>query len=60
MGREATGDELSKGNSTLGEFAKIPIQNSFYLSSFFFADSILHVEILRGIFRINIYRAGIV
>ena len=42
---------LSKGNFTLGESPRIPLQNYFYLSYFFFADSILHVEILRGIVR---------
>jgi len=36
--------QFSKENFTLGEFAKIPKQNTFYLSYFLFADSIVHVN----------------
>ena len=48
--REISAWELSKRNFTLGEFVRIPIQHSFYLSYFLIANSILHVEILRGDF----------
>ena len=33
----------------MGEFARIPIRNSFYLSHFLFIDSILRVEMLKVI-----------
>ena len=49
MGREVSRDELFKGNYTLGEFVRIPIENSFYISCFLFFFSILRVELLRVI-----------
>ena len=43
------GGELIRGNYTQGGFARIPIQNSFYMSCFLFSVSILYVELLRVI-----------
>ena len=60
MGREVSRDELSKGKSLLGEFARIPMQNSFFHFSFSLATRFYILEKLRGIVRGNIYRVGIV
>ena len=55
MGIDFRGDgsflrgERCKRNFTLGELATISVHHSFYLFYFFFADSVLHVEMLRGI-----------
>ena len=40
VGKEISGGELPRRNSTLGEVAIIPIRNSFHLFYFLFADSI--------------------
>ena len=42
--------ELFRGEFTLGEFR---MRNSFYLSYFLFANSVLRIEVLRIIFRSN-------
>jgi len=43
------GGELVRGNYALGDFAIVFIRNSFYISYFLFAASILHMELLRVI-----------
>ena len=42
------GVNFSEKNFSLEEFARTPMRNSFYLSYFLFADSILHVEMVNG------------
>ena len=49
MGKEVSTGEFFRGNFTLGEFARIPIRNSFYGSCFHFADSLLRVDMLQVI-----------
>ena len=43
--------EVFRGNFKLGQFARILIRNSFYMSCFLFTDLVLHVEMLRIIVR---------
>jgi hypothetical protein len=50
-GRKFPGSKLVRDNYTLGEFARIPIQNSFYMFCFLFSVSILRTEQLRVIVR---------
>ena len=45
------GGELSRKQLILGEFVRIPVKNSFYLSYFLFADSILNTKVSWGIVR---------
>jgi len=54
---EVSGDELSRRNFTLAEFARIYVRNYFYLSCFLFANAILHVKMLRGIDLGNFFTA---
>jgi hypothetical protein len=51
LGGKFPGGEIARGNYTLGEFARIPKQNSFYMSCFLFFVSISRVELLRVIVR---------
>ena len=44
------GGKLSRGNSTPGEYARVPIRN-LCMYCFLFADSILHVDILKVVVR---------
>ena len=55
MGREVPGSKLFRGNYTLREFARILMQNSFYVSCFLFSVSILRTKCLRIIFRVNFH-----
>ena len=41
--------EFFIGNFTLEELARIPMRNPFYLSCFFFVDSILRIDMLKKI-----------
>ena len=45
-GGKFPGGELVKENYTLREFARIPVQNCFYISCFLFSVSILPVDLL--------------
>jgi len=46
VGMETSEGELFRENFRLGEFARIHVQDSFYLSYFLIGNSILHVEML--------------
>ena len=54
-GGGGSGDELSRGNFTKGEFHKIHERNSFHLSYFLFGDLILHGETVWKNFQAKIF-----
>ena len=49
IGVEVSKSELSRGNFTRGEFARIQIQSSFYLTYFLVGYSVLRMENSGGI-----------